>query len=218
MNIHYLLTYYGDDFVMAVAQVLGIDPSATGPHLGKAFKCILPGHKDEHPSASLYRADNGVVVYHDWHTDSFYLLPEVFASQAYRRPVKLISPELATWHLRLLVETGFVQLAAVCLPPLPAGHSLALLRVYDGFRLLLGCKWLYSPGEPTPFSWRFASAWCGMSERHVGPEIQKMLHLGIIRAAAEYRSTRGTKMLLFLPGGCDAVPGQGDYRSVECEK
>ena len=31
-------------------------------------------------------------------------------------------------------------------------------KLYEGFRLLLGCKWLYAHGEPTTFSWRLAAA------------------------------------------------------------
>jgi hypothetical protein len=52
--------------------------------------------------------------------------------------------------------------------PLPSDVRPAVRRVYAGFVFLLACKWWHTPQAPTPFSWRFASAWCGLGERHVG--------------------------------------------------
>lgn len=192
-----------NEFVIAVARKLGIDPKhATPSGIGTAFKCILPGHNDNHPSASLYRRDDGMIVYHDWHMKSvkeWYYLAEVYASQAYNHCVELSSPGLATWQLRMLVDTGFIEPADVNLPPLPLESKQSVKCVYDGFKLLLGCKWLYSPGDPTPFSWRFASAWCGISERHAGEAIKELLRCRVIRVAGKDR-VQGHDLTLFLPG------------------
>ena len=184
-----------EDFVIAVCEVLGI-PVYSPEEIGKAFRCVLPGHTDRHPSASLFRRSDGLIAYHDWHGacgQEWLDLAEVRASLAYGSTVKLRGPEKATWHLRLIVEAGFATPACVELSPLPNGASNAVRRVYDGFKLLLGCKWLYDYGAPTAFSWRFAAAWCGLSERHTGGAITDLLRLGIIQVVSRY------PMTLYLP-------------------
>lgn len=201
--IDYLLTHCSDEFVVAVAQKVGIDPDkATGDGLGKAFCCVLPRHEENKPSASLYRHANGRMIYHDWHCrtrDAHYLLAEVYASQAYKEPRKLKAPELATWHIRLLVETGQVEPAEVLMPPLPKNAKPVVRRVYEGFKLLLQCKWIYEPGAPTAFSWRFAAAWCGVPQRYAGEAVQELLKMGVIRIVGKHRGTP-KPMAVFLPG------------------
>ena len=49
-------------------------------------------------------------------------------------------------------------------------------RVAAAFRLLLGLRWLDGePGESTPFSRRFASRWCGLTERRAEDAIDALL-------------------------------------------
>jgi hypothetical protein len=67
-------------------------------------------------------------------------------------------------------------------------------KVFEGFLLLLGCKWLRTPGAPTPFAWRFAADWCHISERHSGESIQWLLREGYIRQVGKHGGTT-----LFLP-------------------
>ena len=192
-----------EPFVTVAASLMGIDPTrAHGNGLGKTFKCVLPGHIEKHPSASLHRRDDGLIVYHDWHAASgqyWYDLAEVRASQAYGEARKLRGPELATWHLRLIVEAGFLIPAIVEMPELPSRCAPSVKKAYDGFKFLLGCKWLHSPGEPTPFSWRFASAWCGISERHTGDAIQELMRCRVIRVVEKVRK-HGRDLYLFMPG------------------
>ena len=74
-----------ENFARAAAALLGI-PDVP---IGKAFRCILPGHTDEHPSASLYRDRSGAVVYRDWHRadgEEWYTLAEVRALWLTARP------------------------------------------------------------------------------------------------------------------------------------
>ncbi len=188
-------------FIAAAAKMLGIPPKAAMPKgIGQTFLCILPGHEEKHPSASLHRAGTGVVFYVDWHQDGkVYSLAEVRASLAYKEATKLSPSNLAVWHLRMLVESGFAVPAAVNMPSLPTDASNALRKIYDGFRLLLECRWLYTYGAPTPFTWRFAAAWCGVSERHAGEAIKKLLGLGIIRKIESFK-IHGKSITLFLPG------------------
>ena len=201
------------DFVAAAARILGI-PEKAVKNLGSPFCCVLPGHEheEEHPSASLFRRADGKVVYHDWHAASgeqWYGLADVYASQHYGRAVKLNPPELATWTLRLGVEIGAIAPVKVDMPPLPDGTRALVRRLYEGFRLLLGCKWLYKPGEPTAFSWRFAAAWCGVSARHVGQLMRELLAGGYIRQGGEL-AVRGGRLALFAPG-TEPVMGLGSF-------
>lgn len=196
-------------FALQAAGILGIPAEcATEKGMGGTFRCVLPGHSETTPSASLCRGNNGVVMYRDWHQRDgreWYFLAEVRASRAYGRVVTLSDPgrgryssELAVWTQRLLVETGLLRPADVPMRELPKGVTPCVRKVYEGFRLLLGCKWLYRPGEPTTFAWRFASAWCGVSERHAGDAIQELMRLGIIYRAGSH-ICRGRPIALFLP-------------------
>jgi hypothetical protein len=183
--------------VAAAATTLGIPVLA----VGKAFTCVLPGHVERHPSATLCRNSRGAVVYHDWHRrggPEYLTLPEVRASLAYGRGVKLPGPSLATWGLRLLVEAKVLRPAAVeCLIPLvPPSVGAVGRSLRDGFALLLGCKWLHSFGEPTPFTPEFAAAWCGLSEYQARQGIRAAIQLGIIRRVGVHK-----RAALFLPGG-----------------
>ncbi len=181
------------EVVQTLAAALGLPRD-----LRKGFRCILPGHHEQHPSASLVRNASGVIVYHDWHRRSgleYLTLPEVRAALAYGRVRRLAPPELATWGWRLLVEAGILRSAPVPSIALPPSVRTAVRRVHEGFLLLLGCKWLYAPGEPTAFSWRFAAAWCGLSERHAGEAIRELLHTGALRQVGQHRSAA-----IFLPG------------------
>lgn len=145
---------------------------------GKPFKCVIPGHTDSRPSASLWmHRQTGAVMYRDWHEadgDKWYSLPQVRAALGYGRMKRLKGPELATWQIRLLVETGLLAPFEVKIRPLPSTAKESTRQVYEGFRLLLGCKWRYSPGDPTPFSRKFAAAWCGVSEATAGRAIAEL--------------------------------------------
>jgi hypothetical protein len=184
-------------FVIAACDVLGI-PITAVEDIGKSFCCILPGHKDKRPSASLFKRSDGLIVYRDWHVASgqeWYYLADVRAAQCYGMAVNLNPPERAVWHLRLLIETGFAAPVVVDAIPLPEDVDWWVKRTYEGFLLLLGCKWLHSPGAPTSFSWRFASTWCGVSERYAGKAINELLHLGLIQIVGKEHG-----LTVFLPG------------------
>ena len=116
------------------------------------------------------------------------------ASLAYGRAVRLRGPSVATWQLRLLIEAGLLAPYPVSARPLPSGVRPAIRLVYDGFLLLLGCQWWHTPQAPTPFAWRFATAWCGLGERHVGEAMHWFLAHGWLRQVG-----RSRQMALFLP-------------------
>jgi len=189
------LLFQRPDVALACAAVLGVPTH----RVGHAFLCVLPGHEETHASASLHwDPKTGALQYRDWHARSgvaWYTLPDVRASLAYGRALRLRGPSVATWQLRLLVEAGLLTPYPVSARPLPAAVRPAVRQVYDGFLLLLGCKWWYMPQVPTTFAWRFAAAWCGLNERHVGEAMSWLLAHGYIRQMGRHKH-----MALFLPG------------------
>ncbi|HLW60595.1 MAG TPA: bifunctional DNA primase/polymerase [bacterium] len=179
--------------VRAVAAVLGIPGE-----VGRGFRCILPGHGETSPSASLGLNSVGIPVYYDWHERDglkVLTLPEVRAALAYGEVRQLRGPGLATWGLRLLVEAGVLHPVRVEPPPLPDWEPPYVRQVYDGFLFLLGCKWLHTPGAPTAFSWRFAAAWCGVPQKQAGEAIHHLCYEGYMHIVDP-----AGPVTLFLPG------------------
>lgn len=158
--------------VQHIMNFLGINAE-----IGKAFNCILPSHTpDTKPSASITQADNGTYVYKDWreeittdegHKTSYYTLPEVYASLHYKQKRKITGrAEHATWALRLLADCGILEVEEIQAKELNSqlAKKPTVKKVYDGFIRLIQVKKLYDKQqETTAFSYRFASAWCGVS-------------------------------------------------------
>lgn len=179
----------------AVGRVLPVHP----PRPRRA-----PGHLEANPSASFGQNAAGAWVYRDWHARTVLndgrrlhvlTLPEVRAAQVSGVVRQLRGPELATWALRLLVEAGVMQPTKVDMPPLPSWVATSIHRTYEGFRLLLACRWLYTHGAPAPFTWDFAQAWTGLSRKEVGAAILHLRHEGILRFVGQHQRAN-----LYLPG------------------
>ncbi len=189
------MLYQRPDVALRCAGVLGVPTT----RVGQGFLCVLPGHTERHPSASLHwDPKTGAVMYRDWHARggvAWYTLPDVRASLACGQAVRLRGPSVATWQLRLLVEARILEPYPVPACPLPPEVRPAVRKVYEGFRFLLACKWWHTPQAPTPFSWRFAAAWCGLGERHVGDAMHWLLAHRFLRQVGKHRRTA-----LFLPG------------------
>lgn len=191
-----LETWTADAALLSRAlAVIGIPTTAAD---GVSFRCVLPGHTDRHASASLYRTADGVLLYRDWHRPAggpeWLPLATVRAAQAYGRLPALRAPELAVWTLRLVVEAGRPP-APVPGPLYPSDASPAVRRVGEAIHLLFGCRWLRTPGDPAPLTWRFLSAWAGVSERHAGAALGTLLRAGIVEPAGKHG-----RLALFLPG------------------
>jgi hypothetical protein len=133
------------DIALACAAALGLPTD----RVGQGFRCILPGHAEAHPSASLHwDPKTGALMYRDWHArDSveWYTLPDVRASLACGQAVRLRGPSVATWQLQLLVEMKILDPYPVTGGPLPPGVRPAVRKVYEGFEFLLACKWWHTP-------------------------------------------------------------------------
>jgi hypothetical protein len=181
------LLFQRPDLAQACAAVLGVPTS----RVGQGFLCILPRHHETHPSANLHwDPKTGALQYRDWHARSgveWYTRPDVHTSLAGGHAVRLRGPSVATWQLRLLVEARILGPYPVPARPLPLDTRPAVRQVCEGFVSLLPCKWWHTPEAPTPFSWRFAAAWCGLGERHVGEAMQWPLAQGLIHPVGRHR-------------------------------
>ena len=203
-----------EGFVIAVARGCGVPDHV---RVGDMFRCILPGHTEEKPSANLFRTRDGTIVYCDWHhaahgSPKFLTMAELYAAMVSQRVQKLKKPQHAAWKLRLLVELRLLTLAEVTLRPLPDDASRSVRTLYEGIRLLLGCKWRYTPNEPTPLAHEFMADWCGLSEGSVGEGLKNLYRREIIEKAGSYASPFGPATL-HMP--CPLRPGDAPAMLID---
>lgn len=189
-------------FVRAAGALLQI-PAAI--RIGETFCCVLPGHTETKPSASLFPDRAGCVMYRDWHagshgTPEWLTLTEVFHAQLTGHIEKLAeAPTHATWKLRMLCTLGILPLVDVPMIPCPLDASNAARGVYRSFRMLLGCKWHYQIGKETTFAWRFAADWGGSSVNTVQKGMNELLDRGIIRRVGTHVGQFGKTLTTYLP-------------------
>jgi hypothetical protein len=160
---------------LACARALGLEKYAeqlSAERTGSSpFLCLL--HDESHPSAWLFIGTGGDMLYHCEHQGSHDLtLPQVRASQAYGEITRLKDVNgrgqagaHMVWRLRSLYEGEALMPLPVPHKDLPSDVRRTTKKVYEGFLLLLGLKEHLWPGEGTSFTWRFARAWCDVSER-----------------------------------------------------
>lgn len=169
------------------------------PELGGTFYC--PWHAESTPSMSLFAdARSGAWKVHDWHgrgEHEYYGLADVFASTVIGREVRLEGkPTLTVWWLRALLCSKYLEPAEVPMKALPLDVRPSVKTVYEGFVLLLQCKWRYDPGQPTQFATRFAMTWCGInSSDTVQAAMWWLVRHGYIRQVGRDRGA-----WLYLPG------------------
>jgi hypothetical protein len=86
-----------DEVALAVLNNFGVPVK----EVGKAFNCPLPGHDEKTASAALYRMDNGIIAFKDFHREAeCWLLPDVYAACTTGRLEKLKGGESVVWWLR----------------------------------------------------------------------------------------------------------------------
>jgi Bifunctional DNA primase/polymerase, N-terminal len=184
------------ELVDRLAVALGV-PEA---RYGRPFRCLL--HDDGRPSAAFWRAsEDAQILYHDFHAgrwggSAWLPLSRVRAHVAGRRGY-LGKPELAVWRLRLAAEVGQFEPVDFDASAVPRG----LEPVWAGFLYLLGIRWAVSPGEPAPFTRRFAASWCDVSEWEARDQLAELERRGLLLPAG--RDPRGTR--LWLPKGVTPI-------------
>ena len=113
-------------------------------------------------------------------------LARAHAAGRFPRPV---TPEFYAWKIRLAVERGKVKPYPVRTACISGSHT-PTIKVWDGFVLLVRCKWLYAPGVPTTFSREFAAPWCGVTVRHARDGITALKRAGYMLPVGKHgRST-----------------------------
>ncbi len=93
----------------------------------------------------------------------------------------------ALWARRCEIENGWRVPAAVDAADLP-DQVPDFVRVYwQGFLLLLGCRWLDERyrGRPAPFTHDWASAWCGLTLEECKAARIHLKKLGALIEASE---------------------------------
>jgi hypothetical protein len=123
-------------------------------------------------------------MYWDWHqrdgaTYQWFRLLEVYASLVVGRTLWLSGPSTLIWELRLRCEVGVLHPVSATASILPPDAPMGVHRLYEGFLLLPGVKWLHNPQVPTAFAWRFAADRYGMGERQVGKATHWLLNMAI---------------------------------------
>ncbi len=184
--------------VAMVLPVLGI----TAP-IGQAFCCVLPGHHETHPSASI---NPNTFVYVDWHQGgAAYQLAEVYASQCRGRATRLSSgPALGRWTDRLAREAGLLDVE-LPVPYIPNGLRPSELKVVRGFVLLLALNRLRHPEGPVAFALDFAVAWCGVPRTTAAVALRRLRELDVIRRVDQIGSGPRTVNLYELGDGTRSV-------------
>lgn len=174
-----------EDYIYRACELLEIPYGK----IGQAFNCIFPANEvDEKPSANLFRMNDGKIMYRSWRSrfeddvQPYYSLAEVYASVMYGEQNHLNAPEHAVWKLRLLVELGYVSPYAIKAKELPKSlkDDKKVQAVYEGFKYLLACKYLYEPNKATAFSYRFGGAWCGLPKNDIMHAFNKLMAFGLI--------------------------------------
>lgn len=162
---------------------------------GAGFRCILPGHDERIPSASVWRSPSGELVYRDFHARhgrAAYRLTDVYYALQTGTVRVLGRGEQVVWGIRMLADLRLLALPDMNLPD-PEDVTAAVQRVWRGILLLLQCRKVYSPAPALPLSWRFVAEWSGVAQETAGRAVQTLLRKGYLRLA----STAQTKLALF---------------------
>jgi len=198
--------YFRDEqVVLKVAPLLGIQTSG----IGKACFDVMPNIKpDTRKSGALYKADNGIHMFHSFRTEAeFYTLGEVYASQHYGVETKFVPPkghplrmrpEGVVWSTRLLVDAGVIKPAKVPHKPVPRKPPKDappyVKQIHEGLLHLFGCRWRHTYGNPATYTWDFAAAWCGVPFKAAGAAIQWLCNNGYV----EFKGKCGRANLYLL--------------------
>jgi hypothetical protein len=211
--------------------------------IGEKFRCVL--HEEEHPSAAIMRPKQPgdpylYVDFHERENRKGFPLPLVYyrlkAGKAGEAAEQLPAPSFLVWSLRLLRDAGVIEAVKLEAARLPEKVSDSIRAVYEGFRDLLSLKFLVDANDPSPYTWRFAQAWVGLSRRAVEKAMGWLLSRGYIRFVKYYtgEGVAGRIMLFLLgtrqlirrrAGSAQATGGQaevveavaGDIEAVERE-
>jgi len=192
-----------ESLALAIIEQAGV----SGVEIGKAFRCVLPGHDERNPSASLYRMDDGNIMYRDWHCrgdQEWFTLGEVYQALVTGKVRTLNSGERKVWLCRAAVELGFLDPPSLIAPRLPDDAPRGVRRVYDGFVYLLRCRMIHDPEQRTaPYTYDFINRWTGVRRNDIAKAL-KWLRANRYLVRKDIQKVNGRKCGLFSLG-----PGPG---------
>jgi hypothetical protein len=183
------------ELAVAALPVLGITA-----RLHADFPCRLPGH-DSHAAFVVRDDRTGTLRYRcrDLPARAGWLsLPELRASLAAGKMVRLSNGLSVVWYLRVWAEAGLCSPLPVRLP-LPPYAAGPLRQVADGFELLCGLRQRAGYRDPTPFASRFIPPWCGVSHGQGTAAFRRLVELGAVSQVGELPG-RPKPTPVFRPG------------------
>jgi hypothetical protein len=190
----------------AVARILPVLGIAA--RVGRAFRCVLPGHSEREASASI---DPRSLLYVDFHGRSgrrTFTLPEVFAAQRLGHVVDLRGRPgvMAAWAVVLAAKAGLpVARYPMILPPAPTPSERV---VADTFGLLFARNLLVNPQDPAIlFVPEFVASLTGVSEKTAWRAISRLRECdGMRRLDGTVTTRRGHEANRYMPGDGSRKP------------
>lgn len=193
---HLLRWAKSEECAVAIMGLCGVSQA----RIGKNFRCVLPGHEERSPSASLWRhPKSNHIYYRDWHCrdgHEWYTIPEVYAAVTTGNVRKLTQAEQGVWLTRALAKAELIKLPSVMAPRLPSDTPQIIRDVFEGFRELLAIHSMYdAQRSAAPYTWNFASDWTGRGRRQCGDAIKWLLSRGyLVRVVAKGEGHRGKRL------------------------
>lgn len=201
----------------AVAAVLA--------HLGRAgvqldaqrgrsrnLRCLLPEHDDRRASAGVYVGESGAWRYRCHGCGANLSLPMLFASVTGGRTLsadELPAPSAARWAARMWHAAGVAPVELPELPELPADLSPNARRAAVGFVQLAAVRATLGDAGPLPYTWGFASPWCGLSRDQAKRALHELRATGWLVPTGPSRPGHG-----FLYRSPVVVPSAVDRMTV----
>jgi len=154
-----------------------------------AFPCILPGHDERKPSASVWRSPSGELVYRDFHERhgrGAYRLVDVYAALVTGEVRVLRAGEQVPWSIRMLADLGLLTLPPLEIIPGPgADVPPSAQTVWQAILHLLKCRLCYEMVDPgvdgTPLTARFLARWANMDHVTVWRGLNILLARGYLK-------------------------------------
>ncbi len=198
-----VVALFGEEWVVRrCLDVMGMRHVA----IGRKFLCVLPGHEEEHASASIMRpfSPGQPFLYRDFHQregerKGFPLPLVYFRLKTGAKGDTLPTPSFLVWSLRLLRDAGVIASVPIAAPKIDPAAPESARTAYAAFIDLLGLKWLIDARAPSPFTWRFVMAWTGMTMRAVQQGMAWLLGRGYLRCVGQCREL-AQKISLFVLG------------------
>ncbi|MBB4663173.1 bifunctional DNA primase/polymerase [Conexibacter arvalis] len=174
---------------MAVAAALrsmgrpdALDPAGERQ---RDFACLLPGHDDAHPSATVFRSASGAFRYRCRGCGANLSLARLFATVTTGRHVaddEMRGPTAARWLRRLWHQAGFEPVTIA--GRLPQGVSVTAMELAAGFRLLAALR---DDDETIPYTALFAAGWCNLDLEAAKAGLKELRACGWLRPTGPSR-------------------------------